>query len=155
MANFFEFCAKTYPYPKKISNWITGDMLYYLNQEQIQIEECKIKPQNLVEMLRMIDKGLISGKIAKSVFKDMFKTGEMPETIVRRKGLEQISDVEKISNIIDEVINGNPDVVKQYLSGKEQVLAFFIGQVMKKTKGKANPRIVNDILKKKLKRMSF
>lgn len=155
MADFFEFCAKIYPYPKKISNWITGDMLYYLNQEQIQIEECKIKPKNLVEMLRMIDKGLISGKIAKSVFKDMFKTGEMPETIVRRKGLEQISDVERISNIIDEVINGNPDVVKQYLSGKEQVLAFFIGQVMKKTKGKANPRIVNDVLKKKLKRMSF
>jgi aspartyl-tRNA(Asn)/glutamyl-tRNA(Gln) amidotransferase subunit B len=152
MADFFEFCVKIYPHPKKISNWIIGDMLYYLNQEQIQIDKCKVKPKNLVRMLRMIDKGLISSKIAKSVFKDMFKTGEMPETIVKKKGLEQISDSEKISNIIDKVINENPDVVKQYLCGKEKVFEFFVGQVMKKTKGKANPKIVNDILKKKLKK---
>jgi len=151
MADFFESCAKIYHYPKKISNWITGEMLYLLNQEQIQIEESKISPEHLVEMLRMIDTGSISGKIAKSIYKEMFKTGKLPEDIVQEKGLKQISDIDKVSDIIDQVLKENPEVVTQYLSGKMQVFTFLVGQVMKKTKGRANPKLVNELLKKKLK----
>ncbi len=151
MADFFESCAKIYPYPKIISNWIIRDLLYLLNQEQIQIENCKISSEHLVDMLKMIDTGSISGKIAKSIFKEMFKTGKMPGDIVQEKGLEQISDIDKLTDIIEQVLKENPEIVTQYLSGKMQVFTFLVGQVMKKTKGKANPKLVNELLKKKLK----
>jgi len=151
MADFFESCAKIYPYPKIISNWIIRDLLYLLNQKQIQIENCKISSEHLVDMLKMIDTGSISGKIAKSIFKEMFKTGKMPEEIVKQKGLKQISDIDKLTDIIEQVLKENPEIVTQYLSGKMQVFTFLVGQVMKKTKGKANPKLVNELLKKKLK----
>ena len=151
MVDFFESCAKIYHYPKIISNWIIRDLLYLLNQKQIQIENCKISPKHLVEMLKMIEAGKISGKIAKSIFEEMFKTGKMPEEIVEQKGLKQISDIDELSDIIDQVLKENPEIVAQYLSGKMQVFTFLVGQVMKKTKGKANPKLVNELLKKKLK----
>lgn len=151
LADFFESCVKIYIYPKIISNWIIRDLLYLLNQKQIQIENCKISPKHLVEMLKMIEAGKISSKIAKSIFEEMFKTGKMPEEIVEQKGLKQISDIDKLSDIIDQVLKENPEIVTQYLSGKMQVFTFLVGQVMKKTKGKANPKLVNELLKKKLK----
>lgn len=151
MADFFESCVKIYPYPKKISNWIIRDLLYLLNQKQIQIENCKISPNHLIGMLKMIEAGKISGKIAKSIFEEMFKTGKMPEEIVKQKGLKQISDIDKLTDIIEQVLKENPEIVTQYLSGKMQVFTFLVGQVMKKTKGKANPELVNELLKRKLK----
>lgn len=151
MADFFESCVKIYSYPKIISNWIIRDLLYLLNQKQIKIENCKISPNHLIGMLKMIEAGKISGKIAKSIFEEMFKTGKMPEEIVKQKGLKQISDIDKLTDIIEQVLKENPEIVTQYLSGKMQVFNFLVGQVMKKTKGKANPKLVNELLKKKLK----
>lgn len=151
MADFFECCVKIYSHPKKISNWITGELLYLLNQELIQIKESKISPEHLAKMLKMMDIGSISGKIAKSIFKEMFKTGKMPEDIVEEKELKQISDIDKLSGIIDKVLKENSKAVEQYLLGKQQVFVFFVGQVMKKTKGRANPELVNELLRKKLK----
>ena len=150
LAEYFEDCVGFFPDAKQVSNWIMGSLLGLLNAREKDIEDSPISPQHLAELIALIKEGVISGKIAKTVFEEMAETGKAPKTIVEEKGLVQVSDVSAIEGIIDEVIAGNAAHVEQYRQGKTKVKGFFVGQVMKKTKGKANPGIVNQVLKEKL-----
>ncbi|WP_066637097.1 Asp-tRNA(Asn)/Glu-tRNA(Gln) amidotransferase subunit GatB [Desulfolucanica intricata] len=149
-ADYFEDCLKVFPNPKTVSNWIMGDLTRLLNANNMEISECKIKPQQLAEMLKMMDRGTISGKIAKTVFEEMFTSGKDPGTIVKEKGLVQISDEGAIAAIVEEVIAKNPKSVEDFRNGKDKAIGFLVGQVMKASKGKANPALVNKLLREKL-----
>ncbi len=150
LAYFFEDAAKGSNNYKSIANWILSELLGYLNRESIQIDDISIRPEHIAELVELIDNNTISGKIAKSVFKDMCEAGESPKSIVDRKSLVQITDTKEIEQLIDRIVAANPKAVEQYKSGKKNTIGFFVGQVMKETKGKANPKIVNTILAKKL-----
>jgi aspartyl-tRNA(Asn)/glutamyl-tRNA(Gln) amidotransferase subunit B len=150
LAEWFEQAVRLGGNPKAVSNWIMGELMRYLNEENKQIDECGLRPEQLVGLLKLIEKGTISGKIAKSVFEEMYKTGKDPELIVREKGLIQITNEAEIEKVIDEVLEKNPKEVERFRAGEGKLLGFFVGQVMKATKGKANPKIVNELLKKKL-----
>jgi aspartyl-tRNA(Asn)/glutamyl-tRNA(Gln) amidotransferase subunit B len=150
LADFYEETAKLSGQPKAASNWIMGDLLRLLKEDEREIEDCPVKPRHIAGMLKLIEDGTISGKIAKTVFEEMYKTGMMAEDVVREKGLVQVTDTAAIEKIIDEVMVENPGQVNDYRSGKDKLFGFFVGQVMKKSQGKANPAVVNEILKKKL-----
>jgi len=149
---FFDETVKHYPDAKAVSNWMMGDFSRLLNQNNMEIADSKVTPQYLAEMLRLIEKGTISGKMAKTIFEEMFFTGKSPEEIIKEKGMQQISDQETLQKIIDEVVAGNPKVVEDYKNGKEKAFGFLVGQVMKATRGQANPALVNEILKERLMR---
>jgi aspartyl-tRNA(Asn)/glutamyl-tRNA(Gln) amidotransferase subunit B len=127
-----------------------GDLLRELNKDDREIGECPVPPKNLASMLQMITDGVISGKIAKTVFEEMYRSGRGPEEIVREKGLIQLTDTGEIERIVQGVLEENSQLVEDYRKGKEQVIGFFVGQVMKATRGKANPKLVNEILRKSL-----
>ncbi|MFZ3136749.1 MAG: Asp-tRNA(Asn)/Glu-tRNA(Gln) amidotransferase subunit GatB [Thermodesulfovibrionales bacterium] len=150
IADWFEGSVILGGQPKNVANWVMGDLMKLLNEESRSIEDCPLKPEQLVEMLKLMDNGTISGKIAKTVFEEMYKTGKNAEVIVREKGLVQISDTGAIEQAVDDVIAKNPAEVERFKGGEEKLTGFFVGQVMKLTKGKANPKMVNDLLKKKL-----
>ncbi len=150
MAEWFEQAVKLGADPKIVSNWMMGELTKLLNEENKQIEECGLKPEDLVGLLELINKGIISGKIAKTVFEEMYKTGKNADTIVKEKGLVQISDEADIEKAVDEVLEKNHKEVERFKAGDEKLMGFFVGQIMKATKGKANPKIVNELLKKKL-----
>ena len=126
-----------------------GDILRHVPDTR-DIAQFSVTPSHLAEMILMVDQGIISGKIAKTVFEDMAATGKMPEEIVKERGLVQVSDESALEKAIQEVLNANEDQVAQYRQGKEKVFGFLVGQVMKLTKGKANPQVVNELLKKML-----
>jgi aspartyl-tRNA(Asn)/glutamyl-tRNA(Gln) amidotransferase subunit B len=149
-ANYFEDCLKIFPESKTVSNWIMGSLMGLLNAEGKTIEQSPVSSQNLAHLLGLIKEGVISGKIAKVVFEDMAKTGKSPDKIVKEKGLVQVTDVSAIEEIILNILADNTKDVDDYRNGKTKLLGFFVGQVMKKTKGKANPKIVNEVLKEKL-----
>jgi aspartyl-tRNA(Asn)/glutamyl-tRNA(Gln) amidotransferase subunit B len=150
LADYFEACVKAFPEAKTVSNWVMGSILAVLKTENKTIEESPISPERLAELLRLIDSGVISGKIAKGVFDDMVSTGKAPEAIVQEKGLIQVTDTDEISDVVDQVLSEHQTEVEDYKGGKTKLLGFFVGQVMKATRGKANPKIVNEILKEKL-----
>ena len=136
----------------KIStNWITGELFALLNDKNLEISKSPISAKNLSKLINLIKDGTISGKIAKSVFEIMATGDKNPVDIVEEKGLKQQSDPKELEKLIDKVINENPNKVKEYKSGKEKLFGFFVGQAMKASGGKANPQLINDILKKKLK----
>jgi len=135
---------------KLSTNWITGELFALLNEKDLGITQSPISADNLSKLMNLIKDGTISGKIAKSVFELMADGNKDPITIVKSKGLKQQSDPKELEKLIDKVINDSPDKVKEYKSGKEKLFGFFVGQVMKVSGGKANPQLVNDILKKKL-----
>jgi aspartyl-tRNA(Asn)/glutamyl-tRNA(Gln) amidotransferase subunit B len=128
-----------------------GELLRALKEDNRQIADCPVTPTLLAEMLKLVESGTISGKIAKTVFDEMYKTGKEPAKIVEEKGLVQVSDSGAIEKIIDEVLASDPDKVADYRDGKEKLFGFFVGQIMKASKGKANPALVNEILLTKLK----
>jgi aspartyl-tRNA(Asn)/glutamyl-tRNA(Gln) amidotransferase subunit B len=150
MAAYFEQAVRISGQPKVVSNWMMGELMRLLNAEGKEIEDCPIKPDRLAGMIKMISDSVISTKIAKTVFEEMYNSGKDAETVVSEKGLIQVSDTGAIETIIDEVIRANPAQAAEYRSGKEKLFGFFVGQVMKASKGKANPDIVNQLLKKKL-----
>jgi len=154
VADYYEAAIKVHSNPKAISNWVMGDLFRVIKErkldQQLHISAWPIPPEHLAEMVRMIDQGKISGKIAKTLFEELLDSGESPEKIVREKGLEQVSDLSSIEMAIDQVLAAHSQQVSAYRSGKEKVLGFLVGQIMKATKGKANPQIANEILKKKL-----
>lgn len=150
LACYFEDCIRFCPNPKLISNWIMGELMHRLKTDKKGIEECPVTPALLAAMLKMIEDGTISGKIAKTVFEEMYHTCEEPEKIVKRKGLLQLSDEEEILKVIERVLVKHKRDVAEYKQGKTKVFGFLVGQVMKETKGNANPKLVNDILKKKI-----
>lgn len=150
VAEWFEEAVRLGGSPKAVSNWMMGELMRLLNEENKGIEECPLKPIQLVDMLKLIDNGTISGKIAKTVFEEMYKSGKDAEQIVKEKGLIQISDAGEIEKAIDEILAKSQKEVERYKAGDEKLVGFFVGQVMKATKGKANPQMVNELLKKKL-----
>lgn len=147
MANFYEECVSHHHDPNTVSNWVMVELMAILNETGKEIEDVIFTPKQLADMLLMIDKGTISGKIAKEVFKDMFETGKDPEQIVKEKGLVQISDESQLEDIIKEVIEENEKPVNDFKNGKKKALGFLVGQIMKKTRGKANPQMANKILR--------
>jgi aspartyl-tRNA(Asn)/glutamyl-tRNA(Gln) amidotransferase subunit B len=149
-ADFFEAAVSEYHDPKAVSNWVMGEISKHLNAVGLDINETEITPSHLVQLLKLQNDGTISGKIAKAVFEEMFATGKMPAEIVKDKGLVQISDEGAISVIADQVIADNRQTVQDYKNGKEKAIGFLVGQVMKLSKGKANPDLVNKLLKEKL-----
>ncbi len=150
LADYFEKCCSCYNNAKNIANWVMGDFSALLNKEKITIKDSRVTPENLCRMLEIIDGGKINSKMAKSVFEEMFTTGKDPQKIIEDRGLEQISDEGLLEAVIEEVIRDNPGPVEQFRQGKEKALGFLIGKVMAKTRGKANPRMVNEIITKKL-----
>lgn len=150
IADWFEEAVKFGGQPKIVANWMKVELMRLLNEQNKSIEECFLKPDHLVEMLKLIDDGTISGKIAKVVFEDMYKTGRDAVSIVKERGLVQISDSDEIEKAVDDVIAGSPNEVERFRAGEEKLLGFFVGRIMKATKGKANPQMVNELLKKKL-----
>jgi aspartyl-tRNA(Asn)/glutamyl-tRNA(Gln) amidotransferase subunit B len=151
LADYFEETAKICGNPKGASNWIMTELLRELNQANKTIDQSPIRPKQLGEMIAMIEKGTISGKIGKTVFAEMWESGKDPQTIVREKGLVQITDTSAIEKIVDEVIAANPQQVADYRGGRTKLFGFFVGAVMKASKGQANPEMVNQILIEKLK----
>jgi len=150
LADFFEECVKILDRPKSFSNWIINDLLREVKDRKLDISNLPIKPGQLAALVEIIEKGTISSTIAKEVFSDMIQTGNDPQNIIEGKGLAQISDEGLIESVIDKAIAGNPGVIEDYKKGKKNALAFLVGQVMKETKGKANPKIVNEMLVKKV-----
>ena len=149
IADYFEDCLKKYNNPKIVSNWIMTEVLRELKGED-DIKAFQITPDKLGELLILIEDGTISGKIAKDVFEDMFTSGKSANQIVEEKGMEQISDQSEIENIVSRILADHPDEISRYKAGDQKLMGFFVGQVMKETKGKANPKIVNEILRKGL-----
>ena len=145
-AKFFEKVANICKNPKIAANWIMGDFARLLNETEISITDSKISEENLAELIMLIDKGTISTKIAKTVFEEMFETGEMAEKIVNQKGLVQISDESAVKEIVTKIVENNPQSVIDYNAGRDRALGYLVGQVMKETKGKANPNLVNKLL---------
>ena len=135
---------------KLATNWITGELFALLNDKNLEISESPISSKNLSKLINLIKDGTISGKIAKSVFEMMIDSDNDPELIVKEKNLKQESDPKELEKLIDKIINENLDKVKEYKSGKEKLFGFFVGQVMKVSSGKANPKLANEILKDKL-----
>ncbi|RKN71838.1 Asp-tRNA(Asn)/Glu-tRNA(Gln) amidotransferase subunit GatB [Paenibacillus ginsengarvi] len=151
LADLFEQSLQYTKDAKAVSNWIMGDLLGYLNTNGLEIEAVRITGQGLGEMIGLIEKGTISGKIAKTVFKEMLVSGKNPGQIVEEQGLVQISDEGAIRAIVDKVVVANPQSVADYKAGKEKAVGFLVGQVMKESKGKANPGLVNQLIVERLK----
>jgi aspartyl-tRNA(Asn)/glutamyl-tRNA(Gln) amidotransferase subunit B len=150
LADYFEACVLRFPQPKQVSNWVMGSLLGLLNAQDKAIAESPVSPENLARLLALIEEGVISGKIAKTVFDDMAQTGKPAKQIVEEKGLIQITDTAAIDDVVVKIISNNPKEVAAYQNGKTKLLGFFVGQVMRETRGKANPKLVNEILKRKL-----
>lgn len=150
MADFFDAVLAIYNEPKTVSNWLMGEVSRCLNAAGKELEETSLTPRQLADLLGLVKKDVISGKIAKDVFEEMFNTGRDPETIVKEKGLVQIADQDQLGSIIDKVIAANPKVVEDFRGGKDRALGFLVGQVMKETRGKANPKLLNEMLRAKL-----
>ena len=146
VGDFYEAAVAAGADPKAVSNWMMGELSAYLNAQNIEIGEVPITPAQLADMIALIEKGVISGKIAKSVFEEMLASGKDAEAIVEEKGITQISDEEELVRLLKEAIGENPASVEDYHKGKEKALGFLVGQVMRKTKGRANPQLVNELL---------
>ena len=146
MAEFFEAAVAIYPEPRKLSNFMIGPMLRELNQSGKSLAESAMRPEILAELAKIVDNGLISAKIAQDIFGELFANGFMPEAYVREKGLVQVSDSSAIDAVVAEVLAENPAEVEAYRGGKTKLMGFFVGQVMRKMKGKANPALVNQAL---------
>ncbi len=150
MANFFEETVANGAEVKLASNWVTSDIVGYLKSNKLSFSELKLSPENLAEMISMISKNIISGKIAKEILPELIQKNISPKKLVEEKGLAMISDSSSILPIIDELINEHPNEVQAFKNGKTKLLGFFVGQLMKRTKGKADPKLVNKLLMEKL-----
>ena len=150
LADLFEECVAEYNDPKEVSNWIMGEFLRLVNEEKMEVGETKITGQLLGKMLKMMEDDVISSKIAKTVFEEMFNTGKDPEEIVEEQGLKQISDEDKLETIVENIIEENPEAVEDIKNGKDKAIGYLVGQVMKETKGKANPQMVNQMFRDKI-----
>jgi aspartyl-tRNA(Asn)/glutamyl-tRNA(Gln) amidotransferase subunit B len=150
LSEYFERVAETSGDPRGAANWVMGDLLGALNADRKDLSESPVKAEHLGELLALIGKGEISGKLAKDIFAKMFASGEAPRAIVDREGLRQISDTATLEKTVDDVLAANPKQVEQFKAGKTTVLGFLVGQVMKATRGQANPALVNQLLKDRL-----
>jgi len=149
-ADFFEEAVRAHASPKAIANWVMVELMGHLNAENKSIQDSPVSPGQMAQLVALVEKGTISGKMAKEVFSKTYQTGKDPQLIVKEEGLVQLSDESELETIVDKVLEDNPKEVEKYLSGKTKIMGFFVGQVMKATKGKANPQVVNRLLVKKL-----
>jgi aspartyl-tRNA(Asn)/glutamyl-tRNA(Gln) amidotransferase subunit B len=150
IADYYEKVTdKTDDY-KSASNWVMGDVLKVINEKKIDIKDFSISADNLAELINIINDNTISGKIAKEIFPEMLRENKKPLEIVKSKNLLQITDTTAIAGIIDDVLSKFPNEVQEFLTGKEKIFGFFIGKIMKETQGKANPKIVNELLREKI-----
>lgn len=147
LADFYEETVKYTDDPKQVSNWIMGDVLRRINDEELQIEDLKFKPKDLAQLLELINQGKISNNIGKKVLRTMFETGDSPEKIVKDEGLIQISDEGELKKIIEKILSENEQSIIDYRNGKDRALGYLVGQVMKTTRGKANPQMVNQMIR--------
>ena len=150
VADYFEACVKLFNQPKTVSNWVMGELTRELNNSGTDVSASPVAPDRLVGLLQMVEQGTVSLKVAREIFPELYSSGKSPEQIVQEKGLTQVSDEGALEKVIDEVLAKNPTQVAQFKEGKQQVLGFLVGQVMKASGGKANPGKVNELLKKKL-----
>jgi aspartyl-tRNA(Asn)/glutamyl-tRNA(Gln) amidotransferase subunit B len=149
-ADYFEKAVSGYPQPVTLSNWMAGDLTRDLKRDNLDISECPVSPENLAALVKLVDEGTISGKIAKDVFSKMFATGDDPARIISRERLKQISSADQLTGIVVAVLEANPEKVAEYRNGKVGLIGFFVGQVMRQTKGQANPQMVNQLLRERL-----
>ena len=147
---FFEQTVKNRD-PKIVTSWITVELFSYLKKNQIDINDNDISPEKIGEFIDLISNGIISNRQGKENFEDYMKSNEKADEFVKKRGLVQVSDIDEINNLIDFVIKENPKMVDEYRNGKEKLFGFFVGQVMKVSKGKANPKLANELLRNKLK----
>jgi aspartyl-tRNA(Asn)/glutamyl-tRNA(Gln) amidotransferase subunit B len=150
VADYFEACVKLFNHPKTVSNWVMGELIRELNNSGTDASASPVSPERLVRLLQLVEQEKISLKVAREIFPEVYSSGKTPEQIVQEKGLIQVSDVGELDKIIDGVLAKNPTQVTQFNEGKQQVLGFLVGQVMKASGGKANPGKVNELLRKKL-----
>jgi aspartyl-tRNA(Asn)/glutamyl-tRNA(Gln) amidotransferase subunit B len=151
MAEYFERCAAESRNPRGALHWITGELAYAMKSSGLEMDACPLPPDRLAALIRLVDESVISGKMAKTVFEEMYRSGEDPASVVNRLGMVQIRDEAALEGAIDRIMAANPRQVGEYRAGREKVFGYFVGQVMKETKGQANPQIVNELLRKKLK----
>ena len=150
MADYFENAVQTGQDPVELAKWIAGDLAALLKDASIPIDACPLKPTGLGELVALLAQRVISGKMAKEVLREAFESGKTPRVIVADRGLSQIADSSEIESVVDEVVTENPEAAEDLRQGKEAALKFLMGQVMKKTRGKANPSMASDVLRKKL-----
>ena len=150
LANFFEALVKTTNKPKISGNWVIGELSAFLNKENLNITNSKVDAKNLGNLILRIEDKTISNKMAKEVFEEMWNSSKSPDEIISSKGLKQVTDEKEILALIEKSIEENPKQVEQFKSGKDKLLGFFVGQVMKASQGKANPQRVNELIKKRL-----
>ncbi|CUS88131.1 aspartyl/glutamyl-tRNA(Asn/Gln) amidotransferase subunit B [Candidatus Kryptonium thompsonii] len=153
LADYYEQCVKYIDDYKSVSNWIMVEVLKILNERQIDIADFKVKPEHLAMLINLVNEGKINQTTAKMVLEEISETGEEPDSLIERKGLLQISDESFIEEVVVKVLEGNKENVERYFAGKDKLFGYFVGEVMKLTKGKANPKIVNEVLKRKLEEM--
>ncbi|MCU7495958.1 MAG: Asp-tRNA(Asn)/Glu-tRNA(Gln) amidotransferase subunit GatB [Ignavibacteria bacterium] len=150
LADYYEKAVSVTKDYKSVSNWVMGEVLKIVNENKITVSSFSIRPENLGRLINLINDNTVSGKIAKDVFQIMLGEDKDPAVIIKERNLVQITDTSELEGVIDSVLESNPKDVKEFLSGKEKVIGFFVGQIMKETKGKANPKAVNEILRKRL-----
>lgn len=151
VADFYEACVAAYPDPKTVANWVTGEVFRLLRRSNQGVGQMRVSPAHLAELLRLVDSGTLTLTLAKAVFEEMCETGKAPGQIVQARGLAVVGDAEALEPIVQQVIRDHPDAVTQYLKGKEGALGFLIGQVMKATRGKADPKLAGRLLAERLK----
>ncbi|RJX25792.1 MAG: Asp-tRNA(Asn)/Glu-tRNA(Gln) amidotransferase subunit GatB [Dethiobacter sp.] len=155
LADYFEETLEHYPQPQKVTNWLIGDVLGLLNSMGKEINQVTFTPVHLSGLLKLLDTGTLSGRLAKEVLEESFLTGKHPEEVVQEKGLAQISDEQKLLPVIDDVLKENSNAVSDYARGNKKTIGFLVGQVMQRTRGQANPQLVTELLKKQLDRVEY
>ncbi|MGM0424221.1 MAG: Asp-tRNA(Asn)/Glu-tRNA(Gln) amidotransferase subunit GatB [Thermodesulfobacteriota bacterium] len=150
LADYFERAAAEFPFAKTVANWIQTEMLRELKEQEIQVQDCRLAPESLASLLELIRQDQISIKIGKQIFPELFSTGQDPEQYVQDKGLLQISDQDSLQQVVQEVVQEHPQEAQKYKQGKKKLLGFFMGRVMEKTQGQANPQLVNELLRQEL-----
>jgi len=151
LADYFEETVVLFPEAKTVSNWIMSELLRELKEGNVSPKEAPLRPARLAELLGLVKDNVISGKIGKEIFPDIYRTGASPRSYIQEKGLLQISDESALVETIDRILASHPNEVAEFRQGKEKLLGFFVGQAMKETKGKGNPKLLNELFLKRLK----
>jgi aspartyl-tRNA(Asn)/glutamyl-tRNA(Gln) amidotransferase subunit B len=147
LADYYEATLARFPQPKVVSNWVMGDLMRELNRQHHTPQQAPVTPEHLAGMLQLVDEGVISGKLAKTVFEEMYRSGKQPREIVAEKGLVQMRDSSALEGIVRQILADNAPQVEEYRAGKQKLFGFFVGQTMRATQGKADPKLVNELLK--------
>jgi aspartyl-tRNA(Asn)/glutamyl-tRNA(Gln) amidotransferase subunit B len=152
VADYYEACVRSSNAIKSVANWMTGELFRQMNETGVDIEQVKIKPGDLAALVELVGAGKVNQNTAKTVFEEMYATGQPPAAIIERKGLAQVSDASELAAIVERVLDENPKPVGEYLGGKETLFKWLLGQVMRATRGQANPQVAQEVLQSALDR---